>query len=116
QLLRRIANEAQSAHDGRKSQETDTLQNHLRDVLDHVLRIAGQMDAFRDLLSSGLQLHAAMVGEQQNEEMARMTQAALQQGDQTKKVSAWAAILFTPTVIAGIYGMNFTNMPELDWT
>ena len=44
-----------------------------------------------------------------------MTQAALQQADQSKKVSAWAAILFTPTVIAGIYGMNFQRMPELGW-
>lgn len=46
--------------------------------------------------------------------MTRMTETALQQGEQTKKVSAWAAILFTPTVIAGIYGMNFTHMPELN--
>lgn len=80
-----------------------------------MLRISGQIDSFRDILSSGLQLHAALVGQQQNEEMARMTQTALQQGDHTKKVSAWAAILFTPTVIAGIYGMNFNDMPELHW-
>ncbi len=91
------------------------LRPHYRDVLDHALRTSGQFDAFRDILASGLQLHIALVGQQQNEEMARMTQAALQQADQSKKVSAWAAILFTPTVIAGIYGMNFERMPELGW-
>lgn len=91
------------------------LRPHYRDVLDHALRTSGQFDSFRDILASGLQLHIALVGQQQNEEMARMTQAALQQADQSKKVSAWAAILFTPTVIAGIYGMNFQRMPELGW-
>lgn len=91
------------------------LQAHLRDVHDHVLRVCGQVDAFRDILASGLQLHIALVGQRQNEEVAKMTEAALQQTEQSKKVSAWAAILFTPTVIAGIYGMNFAHMPELNW-
>ena len=96
-------------------EQADQLRAHLRDVLDHVLRISGQLDSFRDILSSGLQLHTALVGQQQNIEMARMTETALRQGEQTKKVSGWAAILFTPTLIAGIYGMNFTHMPELHW-
>lgn len=100
---------------GLAAAQVDQLRAHLRDVLDHVLRISGQLDSFRDILSSGLQLHTALVGQQQNIEMARMTEAALRQGEQTKKVSGWAAILFTPTVIAGIYGMNFTRMPELHW-
>lgn len=93
----------------------DQLKTHFRDVWDHALRATNQLDAFRDLLASGLQLHIALVGQRQNEEMARMTETALQQTVQSKKVSAWAAILFTPTVIAGIYGMNFTHMPELQW-
>ncbi|QGH69139.1 magnesium and cobalt transport protein CorA [Pseudactinotalea sp. HY158] len=107
-----------TGHDAMQSAteiENDQLRAHLRDVFDHVLRIAGQLDSYRDILASGLQLHTALVSQQQNEEMARMTETALRQGEQTKKVSAWAAILFTPTVVAGIYGMNFTNMPELDW-
>jgi len=95
---------------------TGELDTHLRSLEDRALRLSGQVDGFRDALAAGLQLHAALLGERQNEEMARMSKAAYNQGEQAKKVSAWAAILFTPTVIAGIYGMNFRYMPGLtEW-
>ena len=95
---------------------TGELNTHLRNLEDRALRMSGQVDGFRDALTAGLQLHAALLGERQNEEMARMSEAAYNQGEQAKKVSAWAAILFTPTVIAGIYGMNFHHMPGLtEW-
>ena len=45
-----------------------------------------------------------------------MSKVSLEQGEQVKKISGWAAILFAPTLIAGIYGMNFHVMPELSWT
>jgi magnesium transporter len=47
--------------------------------------------------------------------MARMTEAGFEQNEQVKRISSWAAILFAPTLIAGIYGMNFEHMPELGW-
>lgn len=89
------------------------MRSHFRDIHDHTLRLSTRIDSLRDLLSSAMQVHIALVGQRQNEEMARMSQAAFEQGEQSKKVASWAAILFTPTVIAGIYGMNFEHMPEL---
>ena len=60
-------------------------------------------------------VNAALVAQRQNEEMTRLTQASYAQGEQVKRISSWAAILFAPTVIASIYGMNFTHIPELEW-
>lgn len=95
---------------------TGELDTQLRSIEDRALRLSVQADGFRDALTAGLQLHAALLGERQNEQMARMSEAAYNQSEQAKKISAWAAILFTPTVIAGIYGMNFRHMPGLtEW-
>ena len=47
--------------------------------------------------------------------MARLTEAGYEQNEQVKRISSWAAILFAPTLIAGVYGMNFDDMPELTW-
>ncbi|NLA29318.1 MAG: transporter, partial [Propionibacterium sp.] len=55
------------------------------------------------------------VAQQQNEEMKSLAEAANAQNDDMKKISAMAGILFAPTMITGIYGMNFALMPELDW-
>ncbi len=74
-----------------------------------------RIDAFRQLLTNILTVNAALVGQRQNEEMARMTKAGYDQNEQVKRISSYAAILFAPTLIAGIYGMNFDNMPELKW-
>jgi magnesium transporter len=71
-------------------------------VHDHLLRVIGRLETFRDLLGSALQ--------------ANLTQVSVRQNEDMRKISAWVAILAVPTSIAGIYGMNFEHMPELRWT
>ena len=92
------------------------LQRLLRDVQDHVLRIVDRADAFRTLLQNALTVHTALVGQRQNEEMRSLTQTSLDQNEQVKRISGWAAILFAPTLVGTIYGMNFVDMPELRWS
>ncbi len=75
---------------------------YFRDVLDHLLRVDQTVDAANELLTSILNAHLTLVAAQQNEDM--------------RKISAWAAILVIPTMITGLYGMNFEKMPELKWT
>lgn len=91
------------------------VQEHLRDVLDHVLRLSDRISSFRALLQNALAVNAALVAQRQNEEMRRLTESSFAQNEQVKRLSAWAAILFAPTLIGTIYGMNFRTMPELDW-
>jgi magnesium transporter len=67
-----------------------------------VLRVEEPTEGYRDMLSDILVVNLTLISVRQN--------------DQTKKISAWAAILIGPTFIAGIYGMNFDFMPELHWT
>ena len=62
-----------------------------------------------------LTVNATLVAQQQNEEMKNLAEAANVQNEEVKKISAWAAILFAPTLIGTIYGMNFEHMPELGW-
>lgn len=80
----------------------------LRDVHDHALRVIERASAFRAILENALIVHSTIVTQQQNA-------LGLAQNEQVKKVSGWAAILFAPTLVGGIYGMNFTDMPELGW-
>jgi magnesium transporter len=77
------------------------LRDYFRDVHDHVLRVASRVEGFRDLLGSALQ--------------ANLTQVTVRQNADMRRISAWVAILAVPTMIAGIYGMNFEHMPELSW-
>jgi magnesium transporter len=93
----------------------EELQSYLRDVDDHLSQVIEQVDGFRQLLGDMLTLNATLVAQQQNEEMRALTQASNAQNEEVKKISAWAAILFAPTLIGTIYGMNFEHMPELDW-
>jgi magnesium transporter len=79
----------------------DGVREYFRDVQDHVIRAREQLDGVRDLLSSILQ--------------ANLAQVAVRQNEDTRKISAWVAIVAVPTAIAGIYGMNFRHMPELGW-
>ena len=81
---------------------TQPLTPYFRDVLDHVIRSMELTDNVRDLLTSARELQLAQVSNRLNVVM--------------KKLTAWAAIILIPTLIAGIYGMNFRDMPELDWT
>ena len=73
-----------------------------RDVNDHALRVYEQIENLDSLLSSAHDAHMAQISVQQNDDM--------------RKISAWVAIAAVPTMIAGIYGMNFEHMPELGWT
>ncbi len=84
------------------------LQRSLRDVLDHALRVTEKLDALRLILDNALTLNATLVTQ-------RQTETALVQNEQVKKISGWAAILFGPTLVGTIYGMNFRYMPELQW-
>lgn len=91
------------------------LQSHLRDVQDHTIRIIERVDGFRSLLQDILTVNATLVAQRQNEETQRLTETSLNQGEEVKKISSWAAILFAPTLVGTVYGMNFAHMPELDW-
>jgi magnesium transporter len=77
------------------------LDTYFRDVLDHLIRLSQRIEALREVLTSVLQANLAQVGVRQNEDM--------------RKISAWVAILAVPTMLAGVYGMNFEHMPELRW-
>jgi len=91
------------------------LRRNFRDVLDHVLQTVTRADSFRALLQNALTVQSTLVTQEQNEEMRRMSRTSIEQGEQVKKISGWAAILFAPTLIGAIYGMNFDYMPELAW-
>lgn len=80
----------------------EILQTYLQDVADHLSRVDIRVSEVRESLSQILTVNATLVAQRQNEDM--------------KKISGWAAILFAPTLIGAIYGMNFDFMPELHWT
>ena len=92
------------------------LHRHLRDVLDHTLRVVERGDAFRQLLQNALTVHSTLVGQRQNDEMRNLSETSLAQSEEVKKISSWAAILFAPTLVGTVYGMNFDIMPELHWS
>ncbi|PPK94650.1 magnesium transporter [Kineococcus xinjiangensis] len=87
--------------DGLEAGGRDEMRFALRDVVDHLERTVEHVEGYDRLLTSILDAHLAQVSVQQNEDMRR--------------ISAWAAVFAVETLIAGIYGMNFTHMPELDW-
>lgn len=91
------------------------LRRALRDVADHATRVTERIEGSRQLLTNILQVNAALVAQRQNEEMTRLSEASYDQSEQVKRISSWAAILFAPTLVASIYGMNFDHMPELRW-
>jgi magnesium transporter len=86
---------------GRLAQIAPQLSEYFRDVHDHVLRTETKIEGFRALLSSALQ--------------ANLTQITVRQNEDMRRISAWVAIAAVPTMVAGIYGMNFDHMPELHW-
>src|SRR6476659_70259 len=77
-------------------------QEYFRDVYDHLARINGSIESIREMLTTAIQVNLALIGISDNEV--------------TKRLAAWGALITVPTLIAGIYGMNFKHMPELDWT
>jgi magnesium transporter len=101
---------------GKQSTTPDLeLRRLMRDVQDHATRVRERTQGLRDLLANILTVNSTLVAQRQNDEMTRLTEAGYVQNEQMKKVSSWAAILFAPTLVAGVYGMNFTHMPELGW-
>ncbi|MGK5629201.1 magnesium and cobalt transport protein CorA, partial [Streptomyces sp. URMC 123] len=94
----------------------EELQRYLRDVADHVTHTSERVDGFRQALADILTVNATLVSQQQNAEMRALAEAGFEQNEEIKKISAWAAILFAPTLVGTIYGMNFDHMPELHWT
>ncbi|GAA2648781.1 magnesium and cobalt transport protein CorA [Streptomyces vastus] len=93
----------------------EELQRYLRDVADHVTHTSERVDGFRQALTDILTVNATLVTQQQNAEMRALAEAGFEQNEEIKKISSWAAILFAPTLVGTIYGMNFTHMPELHW-
>jgi magnesium transporter len=93
----------------------EELQRYLRDVADHLTTVVERVAGFRQSLTDILTVNATLVNQAQNEEIKRLTEASYAQNEEIKKVSAWAAILFAPTLIGTVYGMNFEFMPELHW-
>ncbi len=79
----------------------DDTRVYFRDVYDHVVRLNETIDAQRELLTTALEAKLSLMSVAQNEHM--------------KRLAAWAAMIAVPTMIAGIYGMNFQHMPELNW-
>jgi magnesium transporter len=79
----------------------DDVRPYFRDVYDHAIRINEMIDVLRELLTTALEANLSLV--------------AVSQNDAMKRLAGWAAIIAVPTMIAGVYGMNFKFMPELDW-
>lgn len=79
----------------------DATATHLQDVYDHVLRAVDLLDSQRELMGNAVDAHLAIISNHMNAVMKRMT--------------SWGAILLGSTLVAGIYGMNFVHMPELEW-
>ncbi|MGZ4570727.1 MAG: magnesium and cobalt transport protein CorA [Blastococcus sp.] len=93
----------------------EELRSYLRDVTDHVVQVNERVEGFRVQLRDILTVNATLVAQRQNDEIRELTETSLAQGEEVKKISAWAAILFAPTLVGTVYGMNFDNMPELHW-
>jgi magnesium transporter len=94
----------------------------LADTADQFDRVRALADAEKEYLQGVIEFYqtvltvnSALVGQAQNVEVKRLTEASYAQNEEIKKISAWAAIFFAPTLVGTIYGMNFSHMPELQW-
>ncbi len=88
-------------HGGRVPAVCMHTQEYFRDVHDHLVRINGAIDAIRDTIGTAIQVNLSMV--------------TIEESETTKRLAAWAAIFGVSTALAGIWGMNFEHMPELQW-
>ena len=91
----------QKLYGGRVPQVCIGTQEYFRDVYDHLLRVSQQLDGLRDMVITALSVNLSMI--------------TMGTGEITKRLAAYGALVAVPTLIAGVYGMNFKNMPELDW-
>jgi magnesium transporter len=92
------------------------------DIIDQFERVRSVADSEKEYLQGVIEfyqtvltINSALVGQAQNVEVKRLTEASYAQNEEIKKISAWAAIFFAPTLIGTIYGMNFDRIPELHW-
>jgi magnesium transporter len=88
-------------HGGRVPQIFQGTQEYFRDVYDHLIRINQSIDSMRDMVSTAISVNLSLI--------------TLQENETTKRLAAYAALVAVPTMIAGVYGMNFEHMPELKW-
>jgi magnesium transporter len=86
---------------GRVPQVCTGVQDYFRDIYDHLLRVSQQLDGLRDMVVTAMSVNLSMI--------------TLGEGEVTKKLAGYAALVAVPTMVAGIYGMNFKEMPELNW-
>ena len=86
---------------GRVPQVCTGLGDYFRDVSDHLVRINQSIDAARDMVTTAISVNLSLI--------------TLQESEVTKRLAGYAALVAVPTLIAGIYGMNFQHMPELAW-
>jgi magnesium transporter len=86
---------------GRVPQVCAGLGEYFRDVYDHLIRLNQTLDTMRDTVATAIQVNLAMI--------------TISESEVTKRLAAYAALVAVPTMIAGIYGMNFEHMPELKW-
>ena len=90
---------ASKLHGGRVPPICAGLDEYFRDVYDHLLRLKQSIDSLRDMVTTGISVNLSLIG--------------LQETEITKRLAAYAALAAVPTMIAGVYGMNFEHMPEL---
>jgi magnesium transporter len=86
---------------GRVPMQCANLGEYFRDVYDHLLRINQSIDSLREMVTTAISVNLSLLTIQENEV--------------TKRLAGYAALVAVPTMVAGVYGMNFTHMPELDW-
>jgi Mg2+ and Co2+ transporter CorA len=92
------------------------------DMADQLDRIRGVADGEREYLQGVIEFYqtvltikATLIGQAQNEEAKKLTEASYAQNEELKKISAWAAVFFAPTLVGTVYGMDFDHMPERHW-
>jgi magnesium transporter len=88
-------------HGGRVPSIATKVQDYFRDIEDHLLRINGRLDTIRDTITTAIQVNLSLV--------------TISEGEVTKRLASWAAIFAVFTAFAGLWGMNFQDMPELHW-
>jgi magnesium transporter len=88
-------------HGGRVPPICAGLHDYFRDVYDHLLRLGQSIDNLRDMVTTAISVNLSLI--------------TLQENEVTKRLAAYAALVAVPTMVAGVYGMNFSNMPELRW-
>ena len=88
-------------HGGRVPPICAGLHDYFRDVYDHLVRLGQSIDNLRDMVTTAISVNLSLI--------------TLQENEVTKRLAAYAALVAVPTMVAGVYGMNFSNMPELRW-